>query len=187
MNAEKDKMLRGELYAAYDPLLRQERLLTRRLLKRFNTTHPDEVDARVALLKELFGHIGGAIEIEPPFYCDYGYNICVGDNFYANFDCVILDCAKVRIGHDVLLAPGVHIYTATHPLDADTRVQKLERAQPVSIGSRVWIGGGAIVNPGVSIGDDSVIGAGSVVTKDVPAKVLAAGNPCKVIRGLEAA
>jgi maltose O-acetyltransferase len=187
MTSEKDKMLRGDLYRANDPLLREERLSARRLLKAYNDSAPEEAAKRIELLKQLLGNAGRNIEIEPPFRCDYGYNICVGDNFYANFDCVILDCAKVRIGSNVFLAPGVHIYTATHPLDPALRDAGMESTAPVTIGDRVWIGGAAVINPGVSIGEGTTIGAGSIVTKAVPANVLAAGNPCKIIRELKPA
>ncbi|MBC7541494.1 MAG: sugar O-acetyltransferase, partial [Candidatus Sericytochromatia bacterium] len=137
------------------------------------------------LLQDLFGHVGARIEIEPPFRCEYGSNISLGDGVYMNFDCVILDCAAVRLGNNVACGPGVHIYAATHPLTADIRVQGPELAKPVTIGNNVWIGGRAIICPGVTIGDNTTIGAGSVVTRDVPANVLAAGNPCRVVRELD--
>ncbi|HKO88494.1 MAG TPA: sugar O-acetyltransferase [Burkholderiales bacterium] len=181
---EKNKMLAGALYRANDPLLREERLHARRLLKAYNDSAPDDVGLRLKLLGELLGKKEGSIEIEPPFRCDYGYNISVGDGFYANFNCVILDCARVEIGRNVFLAPFVQIYTATHPIDAATRNSGLESALPITIGNDVWIGGGAILNPGVTIGSGSVIGAGSVVTRNIPPKVLAVGNPCRPIRDL---
>ncbi|HPQ02972.1 MAG TPA: sugar O-acetyltransferase [Bacillota bacterium] len=184
MNGELEKMLSGELYDAGDPELYRMRLRARRLTREFNATTEEEHDLRVTILKELFASVGSAF-IEPPFYCDYGSNICVGKNFYMNFNCVILDCAAVEIGDNVMAGPGVHIYTAYHPLDAAVRVQGLELAAPVKIGNNVWIGGGAIICPGVVIGDNTTIGAGSVVTRDVLANVFAAGNPCRVMRDLE--
>ena len=134
------------------------------------------------LLKRLLGKTGENLIIEPPFACDYGYNIEVGENFYANVNLVILDGAKVRIGDNAFIAPNVGIYTAGHPLDASDRNKGLEYAYPITIGDNVWIGAGAIILPGVTIGDNVVIGAGSVVTKDIPACSLAVGNPCRVIR-----
>lgn len=185
VRSEHDKMVAGELYLASDPELVSLRRQARRLTRRFNDAGEDELEARVALLRLLLGGCGARVEIEPPFYCDYGHNIRVGDNFYMNFGGVILDCAPVEIGRDVLCGPGVHIYTATHPLPARERARGLESARPVKIGDRVWLGGGVIICPGVQIGADTTIGAGSVVTRDVPAGVLAAGNPCRVIRSLE--
>ncbi len=183
---EKQKMLAGELYLAADPELVAERLRARRLTRRFNGTTEDEGERRGALLREVFGTVGPRAEVEPPFYCDYGYNIHAGDGLFVNFNCVILDCATVHLGHSVMIAPCVQIYTAHHPLDAALRVSGPELASPVRVGNRVWLGGGAIVCPGVTIGDDTTIGAGSVVTRDIPAGVLAAGNPCRVIRRIHA-
>lgn len=177
-------MLAGELYLASDPELVALRRRARRLTREFNATTEDEPDRRVELLRELLGSTGARIEIEPPFRCDYGGNIRVGDGFYMNFDGVILDCAAVEIGDLVLCGPKVQIYAATHPLLASERVKGPELARPVRIGHRVWLGGGAIVCPGVTIGDDTTIAAGSVVTRDIPAGVLAGGNPCRVIREL---
>ncbi|MFN7131768.1 MAG: sugar O-acetyltransferase [Myxococcales bacterium] len=181
---EKEKMLRGELYRPSDPQLVAERLRCRQLLRAFNGSDPADAVGRGALLASLFGAIGPNAEIEPTFACDYGSNIRVGARFFANFGCVILDPAPVDIGDDVFLAPNVQLYTATHPLDAATRVSGVELARPLRIGSRVWLGGGAIVLPGVTIGDDAVIGAGAVVTRDVPEGVLVAGNPARVVRRL---
>lgn len=181
---EKDKMIAGQLYRSSDDLLRDERKQARRLLKVFNDTLPDESEKRVVMLRELLGALGGQAEIEPPFYCDYGYNICAGDNFYANFNCIILDCARVIIGNNVFLGPNVQIYTATHPLVVEERNKGLEAAKPIIIEDSVWICGGVIINPGVTIGRGTTIGAGSVVTRDIPPDVFAAGNPCKVIRNL---
>lgn len=183
-------MLAGDLYLATDPQLVAERLACRRLLKRLNDSEPvDPADAsavgdRLALLRALLGNVGDGAWIEPPFHCDYGQNIQVGARFYANFQCIVLDCAKVTIGDDVFFAPGVHVYTATHPIDAATRVAGPELAKPVTIGDRVWLGGGTIVLPGVTIGSGTVVGAGSVVTRSLPDNVVAAGNPCVVRRQL---
>lgn len=181
---EKDKMIAGLLYRSSDDLLRNERKRARRLLKVFNDTLPDEIGKRVVMLRKLLGALGGQAEIEPPFYCDYGYNIRIGDNFYANFNCIILDCAQVTIGNNVFLGPNVQIYTATHPLAAEERNKGLEAAKPIIIEDSAWICGGVIINPGVTIGKGTTIGAGSVVTRDIPPDVFAAGNPCNVIRNL---
>lgn len=184
MTTEKEKMLRGELYDAADPQLVEERLHARRLLKTLNDSHPDDHLLRQATLGQLLGKMGTGVHIEPPFYCDYGSHIELGDRVYLNFNCVILDCNRVRIGENTLLGPSVQIYAATHPLAAAERIQGPELGFPVTIGRNVWIGGGAIINPGVTIGDNTTIGAGSVVVKDIPANVFAAGNPCRVIREL---
>jgi maltose O-acetyltransferase len=181
---EKQKMLEGELYLASDPELVAERKRARRLTRLYNQTTEDQIAERVALLHELFGDVGDRAEIEPPFRCDYGGNIYAGEGLYMNFDCVILDCAPVKIGNNVTCGPGVHIYAATHPLEAAERIKGPELTKPVTIGNNVWIGGGAIICPGVVIGDNSTIGAGSVVTRDIPPNVFAAGNPCRVIREL---
>jgi maltose O-acetyltransferase len=183
-HSEKHKMLTGQLYRSGDELLRRERKRAGKLLKTFNETLPDELDKRSSILQELFGTLGRRAEIQPPFFCDYGYNIHVGDNFYANFNCVILDCAEVTVGDNVFLGPGVQIYTATHPLVAEERDTGLEAAKPIAVGDSVWIGGGSIINPGVTIGRGTTIGSGSVVTRNIPPNDLAAGNPCKVIRHL---
>jgi len=185
MPSEREKMLAGELYLAADPELLALRRAARRLTRAFNATREDEPETRTGILRELLGRCGASLEIEPPFRCDYGSNIRVGDGFYMNFDGVILDCAAVEIGAQVLCGPGVHIYAATHPLLADVRATGLESAQPVRIGDRVWLGGRVIVCPGVTIGADTTIAAGSVVTRDVPAGVLAGGHPCRVIRQLD--
>jgi maltose O-acetyltransferase len=180
---EKQKMLAGELYRGDDPELVAERQRAREICFEANSTLADP--NRHVLLKTLFGSCGPGFYVEPPFRCDYGYNISVGERFYANFDCVMLDCAPIRIGDDCLLAPGVHIYTATHPLDAALRATGAESACPVTIGNKVWIGGRAVINPGLTIGDNAIIGSGAVVTRDVPANVVVAGNPARVIRRLE--
>lgn len=181
---EKDKMLTGQLYRSDDNVLRSERRNARSLLKAFNGTLPDDTEKRAIILRELLGALGTQIEIEPPFYCDYGYNIRIGDNFYANFNCIFLDCASIIIGDNVFMGPNVQIYTATHALPADERNTGLELAKPIAIEDNVWICGGVIINPAVTIGRGTTIGAGSVVTRDVPPDVFAAGNPCRVIRNL---
>ena len=178
-------MLAGELYLVADPVLVAERHRARRLTRQYNSTTEEETETRSQILLELFGAAGPTIEIEPPFYCDYGSNIYAGDGFYMNFGGVILDCNPVHIGEKVLCGPSVHIYTATHPTDPETRLSGLELAVPVRIGNNVWIGGGAIICPGVTIGEHTTIAAGSVVVKDIPARVVAGGNPCRVIRQLE--
>lgn len=178
-------MLAGLPYLASDPELVAARRRARRLTRQYNATTEAEDGARETLLRELFGRAGTRLEIEPPFRCDYGSQIEAGDGFYMNFGGVILDCAPVRIGKNVLCGPGVHIYAASHPLDAATRIQGPELARPVTLGDNVWLGGGVIVCPGVTIGANTTIGAGSVVTRDVPAGVFAAGNPCRVIRALD--
>ncbi len=182
MSEEKRKMLAGELYHASDPLLAKERLQIRRLLRKFNDSDPGQLQARQQIMKELIPAHGKNFWIEPPFYCDYGYNIIAGEDVYLNFNCVILDVMKVTIGRNVMLGPSVQLYTATHPMNWEERAAGAEFAKPIFIGSHVWIGGGAIVCPGVTIGDKSVIGAGSVVTKNIPENVFAAGNPCRVLK-----
>jgi maltose O-acetyltransferase len=185
MVTEKDKMLSGEIYDATDPQLTAERRRARDLCKALNESHDSEQELRERIIRELFGTAGDAIWIEPPFYCDYGSNITLGSKVYFNFNCVILDPAPVIIGSNVLFGPGVQVYTATHPMNASDRRTWREFAQPVKIGSDVWVGGGAILCPGVRIGSQSVIGAGSVVTDDIPEDVFAAGNPCRLIRRLD--
>lgn len=186
MKSEKEKMLSGELYDALDPQLSEERLKARLLLKKLNDTAEDETEERSLVLAELLPGAGKDLWIQPPFYCDYGYNIKLGDRVFFNFNCVILDVAQVTIGSRTLFGPNVQIYTATHPMNHRERASGLEYAKPIIIGEDVWIGGGAIICPGVSIADRTVIGAGSVVTKDIPADVFAAGNPCRVVRTLKA-
>ena len=185
ISTEKNKMLNGELYNAADPVLFAERRNTRLLLKRFNDSRDDQTELRQELLRKLFPFHGIGLAIEPPFYCDYGTNIVVGDNVFFNFNCIVLDVMRVTIGRNVLIGPAVQIYTALHPFSWEDRAAGLEFAKPVTIGSDVWIGGGAIICPGITIGNRSIVGAGSVVTKDVPTDVFAAGNPCKTIRSLQ--
>ena len=181
---EREKMLAGELYNAYDPELTELRVRARRLVRELNDLAPGDRAGNERVLGELLGSVGPASFIEPPFRCDYGANIHAGSGLYMNFDCVVLDCGRVDFGDDVLIGPGVHIYAATHPLDPDERAAGPELTRPVRIGSRVWLGGRVVVMPGVTIGDGTTVGAGSVVTRDLPPYVVAAGNPCRVIRAL---
>lgn len=185
MRTEKDKMISGDLYIASDELLVKERLNARRLTRLYNNTLETEIEKRTEILRELLGSMGNNIYIEPTLKCDYGYNINVGENFYANFDTVILDVCPVNIGKNVFLAPGVHIYTATHPLNAEERNSGAEFGKPVTIGDSVLIGGRAVICPGVTIGNNVVIAAGAVVTKDIPNNVLVGGNPAKIIKTIE--
>ena len=185
MKTEKEKMLAGELYHAADPLLTEERGIARQLCKKYNATTQDQEELRSIILADLMLSELTNVFIEPPFYCDYGRNIVFGENVFLNFNCVILDVCKVEIGNDTMFGPNVQIYTATHPVDWKERATMLEYGKPIKIGSNVWVGGSAIFNPGVKVGDRSIIGAGSVVTKDIPSDVFAAGNPCKVIKELE--
>jgi len=182
MNSEKEKMLSGELYKAHGNELVSERLYARSIIHHFNKLSPDEVHKQLELLKELLGSTGEKLHIEAPFRCDYGYNIYLGENFYSNFNLVILDCAPVRIGINALIGPDVGMYTAGHPLDPELRTQAYEFALPITIGDDVWMGGHVVINPGVTVGDNVVIGSGSVVSKDIPSNVVAAGNPCRVLR-----
>lgn len=185
MNTEAEKALAGELYDAnFDPALIAARLRTKQALKAYNDTDPADLDSRDQQLRALLGRVGERLLIEQPFRCDYGANIEVGDNFYANFNLTILDANKVVIGDNVFIAPNVGLHTSGHPLDVARRNAGLEYAKPITIGNNVWIGAGVNVMPGVRIGDNSVIGAGSVVTRDVPANVVAAGVPCRVIRSI---
>lgn len=185
MATEKQKMLAGEMYDAADPELSAQRRRARDLCRRLNALPDGDQIQRDRIIRELFGRIGDEIWIEPPFYCDYGSNITLGHKVFFNFNCVVLDPAPVSIGSNVLFGPAVQIYTATHPIGAIKRRSWREYARPVVIGSDVWVGGGAVINPGIRIGSRSVIGAGSVVTRDLPADVFAAGNPCRIIREIK--
>lgn len=178
-------MLAGELYDPLDKQISDERLQTRLLLKELNDSREDQVEERSRILKALIPNAGEGLWLQPPFYCDYGYNMIVGDRVFFNFNCVVLDVMEVRIGSRTLFGPNVQVYTATHPMDHRERASGVEFAKPIRIGEDVWVGGSAVICPGVTIGDRSVIGAGSVVTKDIPADVFAAGNPCRVIRHLD--
>lgn len=184
MKSEKLKMLAGELYTALDPELSEMNIKAQTLLYAFNISHPVEKTERSHTIRNLFGHIGSNFEVKPPLFCDYGVHIFAGDNLFINYDCAIVDCNFVRLGHNVLLGPKVQIYTANHPFMPEERRAGLEMASPVTVGDDVWVGGGAIICPGVSIGSGTTIGAGSVVTRDVPGGVLAVGNPCRVVREL---
>ena len=181
--SEWQRMLAGEEYDAADPALSAARRLCRQLYQTLNSGY-GEADA---LLSELLGRRGQQCSIHPPFFCDYGCHIHVGENFYANVGCTLIDVCEIRIGDNVLLGPNVQIYTAGHPIAVAPRIAGQEFGKPVRIGNNVWIGGSAILCPGVTIGDHSVIGAGSVVTRDIPAGVVAAGNPCRVLRTMTAA
>ncbi len=182
--SQRSLMVSGHLYLSADPELIALRRNARRLCRLFNTFTEDQREQRQAAIRELFGAVGPTFEIEPDFRCDYGFNILAGDNLFMNFGCVILDCAPVTIGRNVMMGPGVHIYTATHPLDPVERASGRELAKAITIGSDVWMGGHATICPGVTIGDAAVIGAGAVVTRDVPARTVVGGNPAKVLRTL---
>lgn len=182
MATEKEKMLTGKPYKAFGEELVAERMHAREQTFEYNTSHPREQARRNEIIRQLFKSTGERFYIEAPFRCDYGYNISIGENFYANYNCIILDCARVFIGDNVLFAPNVSLFTAGHPVHPEPRGQEFEYAFPITIGHNVWIGGNVVINPGVTIGDNTVIGAGSIVTKDIPANVVAVGNPCKVFR-----
>ena len=179
---EKKKMLSGKLYIANDPQLAADNKKCRMLVRLFNGTTEEQQDYRRQLLGELLGGCGEKCYFEPPVHFDYGCNTYVGENFYSNFDCIILDVNKVTIGDNVMFGPRVSVFTAGHPIDAGIRAELLEYGYPITIGNNVWVGGNTVINPGVTIGDNVVIGSGSVVTKDIPSNVVAAGNPCRVIR-----
>lgn len=182
----RERMIAGELYGTGDEEL--SRLYTRaqRLLLELNATSFEQPERRRELLVDLFGAYGEGCEVKSPFLCDFGAHIFMGERVFLNYDCVILDCSYVRIGDRTRLAPRVQVYSCTHPVDPSVRADGLDLARPVTIGADVWIGGGSVICPGVTIGDGTTIGAGSVVTRDIPPYVVAAGNPCRVIRELEA-
>jgi maltose O-acetyltransferase len=181
--SEREKMLAGELYDPLDPELVAGRVRARDLCQSLNATRESEEELRRRILTDLFGAGGDVVWMQPPFYCDYGTNIYLGKRVFFNFNCVVLDVCAVRIGDFTLFGPAVQIYTAMHPLEAELRRTR-EFAKPVTIGSDVWVGGAAVICPGVTVGSRTVIGAGSVVTRDIPDSVFAAGNPCRVIRQL---
>lgn len=183
MATEREKMLAEELYDPLDPDLVRGRERARNLCQALNATSESQTEERARILRELFGEGGETVWMQPPFFCDYGVNIRLGEKVFFNFNCVVLDVCEVIIGHHTLFGPSVQIYTAMHPMDPILR-RTQEFGKPVEIGSDVWVGGGAIICPGVKIGSRSVIGAGSVVTRDIPEAVFAAGNPCRVIREL---
>lgn len=183
---EKEKMLQGMIYDANnDAALIAERLECKELIRDYNDLRPKDVEARDALLRRILGDVKGDILIEQPFYCDYGFNISVGKNFFANFNMVVLDEARVVFGDNVFIGPNCGFYTAGHPIDSIERNKGLEFARPIIVGNNVWIGTNVTVVPGVTIGDNCVIGAGSVVTKDIPDNTVAVGNPCKVIKSID--
>lgn len=181
VKSEKEKMLAGELYDASDLLLAQERQRARALTHQLNVTHYGDQSAYKRILAALLPNAAADIWIEPPFFCDYGYNIYTGERVFFNFNCVLLDVMPIRIGSNVMFGPNVQLYTAAHPEDALERRKGPEFAKPISIGNDCWIGGSAIISPGVTIGDRCIIGAGAVVTKDIPADTIAVGNPAKPI------
>lgn len=181
---QKSRMLAGQLYQAGDPELRADYLRGQEILARFNATPADADDERQGLLASLFARLGEGTVIRPLLRCDYGAHVAIGARCFINFDCVLLDCNRITIGDEVQFGPGVHIYTATHPVDAQLRRSGAEYALPVTIEDGAWLGGGVTVCPGVRIGENTVVGAGSVVTRDLPADVLAVGNPCRVLRRL---
>lgn len=183
---EKEKVKNGMLYNPnYDPELTEERTKAKDFCYEYNQTKPSDLNKRTNIIKKLVKDIGENFLIEQPFLCDYGYNIEIGKNFYANHNLVILDSTNVKIGDNVFIAPDCSIYTAGHPIEKDIRNQGIEYAKPVTIGNDVWIGGHVTILPGVKIGNNTVIGAGSVVTKDIPDNAIAYGNPCKVVKYIE--
>lgn len=184
--SEKEKMINGKMYDPFgDKELIEDREKVKKLCFEYNSTPVDETEKRDKLIKQIFGKTGDKIHVESNFYCDYGYNIEAGENFYINHNSVILDCAKVTFGDNVWIGPNCGFYTACHPLDAKTRCQAIEWAKPIKVGNNVWFGGNVTVLPNVTIGDNAVIGAGSVVVKDIPANHLAVGNPAKPIREIQ--
>lgn len=184
-NTEKEKMLNGEMYNPYDPELVEERKQARLLFQKFNAIGDENIKERFKVLFELIPNAGKGLFIEPPFFCDYGYNIKAGEHVFMNFNCCILDVMEVTIGDHCMFGPNVQIYTATHPLEAEARNSGREFGKPITIGKNVWIGGNATICPGVTIGDNVVIGAGAVVTKNIPANVFVAGNPAKLIKHID--
>ena len=182
--SQRDRMLAGELYIANDPQLAAESLRALRLTREINASDPADARTRLALLRELLGSVGEGTEIRPPLYCDYGYQTHIGARCFINFGCVLLDVATIRIGDDVQVGLNVQFLTPTHPVEAEARRAKWEAAKPIAVGDNVWLGGGVIVGPGASIGENTVVGAGAVVVRDLPANVVAVGNPARVIRSL---
>jgi maltose O-acetyltransferase len=178
-------MLRGELYHAADPQIEADQARAHELMERYNATRHAEQDERDRLLRELLGEVGDGVVVRPPFRCDYGAHIAIGAGTFVNFDCVMLDVAPIRIGAACQLATAVQLLTATHPIDPEPRRLGWEYAKPITIGDNVWLGGGAIVCPGVTIGDNTVVGAGAIVTRDLPADVVAFGNPARVHRSID--
>ena len=185
MTTEKEKMVSGEFYNAFDEDLAVERKKAKSLCIEYNKLLYSDFEAKKELLKKILGKCGNNITIEQNFFCDYGYNIEIGENFYSNHNLVILDCAKVEIGKNVAIGPNCGLYTAIHPINAEERIKWVEKAEPINIGDNVWLGGNVVILPGVTIGKNTVIGAGSVVTKNIPENVVAVGNPCRVIKKLK--
>ncbi len=185
MSEMKQRMLRGELYLADDVEIQAGLARSRELVERYNATRHDDQDARDRLLRELLADVGEGVVVTPPFRCDYGSHITIGPRTFVNYDCVLLDVAPIRIGAACQLAPRVQLLTATHPIDPEPRRIGWESAEPIAVGDNVWLGGGAIVCPGVTIGADTVVGAGAVVTRDLPAGVVAAGVPARVLREID--
>lgn len=182
---EKEKMLSGQWYQAGDAELSQERAAARQILKQFNEVDPADTASSDDLIRQLFGKAGKNLFVQAPFYCDYGYNIEVGDDVFFNFNCVVLDVCKVTLGDRVFVAPNVQFYPATHPLEAKPRGEMWEYGKPITVGNDVWIGGSAVICPGVRIGDGAVIAAGAIVTKDVPPHVVVGGNPAKILKNIQ--
>ena len=182
MKTEWDKMQAHEIYDDFDADLFDRRVEAKKLFKEFNATTDDEAEKRQEIMRKLFKKVGERVFMEPNFTCEFGKNITLGNDLYINFGCTLLDCGQIVIGNNTLLGPNVSMYSANHSLDAQERIEGALIPEPIIIGNRVWIGGGSTILSGVTIGDDTVIGAGSVVTHDIPAGVVAAGNPCKVIR-----
>lgn len=180
---EKEKMLAGEIYDAnYNIELEKERLKTKDLCHEYNLIKPSNVEEKNSIMRKILGNFKNSFRMEQPFMCDYGYNIEIGENFYSNHNLIILDANKVKFGDNVFIGPNCGFYAAGHPLDVERRNKGLEYAKPITVGNNVWFGGNVIVLPGVTIGDNVVIGAGSIVNKDIPSNVLAVGNPCRVIK-----
>ena len=182
---EKEKMLSGRMYNPEDTQLKSERAAVKALCMEYNNIPYGETELKKSVLKKILGKTGKNFTIEANFFCDYGYNIEIGENFYSNHNLVILDCAKVKIGKNVAIGPNTGLYCAIHPTDVTERIKWLEKAEPIIIEDNVWLGGNVVVLPGVKIGKNTVIGAGSVVTKDIPENVVAVGNPCKIIKNLD--
>jgi len=181
----KQRMLAGELYLADDPELVDERARAAAILDRYNVTHDSEHDERSRLLHDLLGEVGDGVVVKPTFRCDYGYNLSIGPRTFVNYGCVMLDVVPIRIGAACQLASGVQLLAATHPIDPEARRSGWEYGRPITIGDNVWLGGGVIVCPGVTIGENTVVGAGSVVTRDLPAGIVAVGNPARVQREIQ--
>jgi maltose O-acetyltransferase len=181
----KERMLRGELYIFDDPELSADNARAQELLERYNATRHAEQDERDRLLRELLGEVGDGVVVKPPFRCDYGSQISIGARTFVNYGCVVLDVVPVRIGADCQVASNVQLLAATHPVEPEPRREGWEYGEPITIGDNVWLGGGVIVCPGVTIGEDSVVGAGAIVTRDLPPRVVAAGNPARVLRTID--